>query len=280
MLIRCPRCGIRCKSSGTWHCGPGVPAVAVALVVGLLGLWQTAKGWVDFGKGTITAGKNIQANVRQITSERQRAALRLAVCSVLAVAFAYALAVIVDGVVAVAEVNPDALFSSKVVENAVVVTQWSSASVAVMLLGVSGIGLLGFACIANLVGLRKLISFLGTLVCIVAWVGGFGMGADALIGFAILGLHSQDQTSPPLSLLVTQVIVALLLLALGWLLPVIRKAAATAFTARAIQLTDLASRTRGQAPEADLGASQEEMSHPADFLSRTDATLDQVAHSW
>ena len=159
---------------------------------------------------------------------RQRAAWRLAVCSVLAVAFAYALAVIIDGVVQVAEVNPNALLSSKVVENAVVVTEWSPVSAWTAILGVAGITLLGIACIGDMIGLRKLISFLGGLACVVAWLAGMGLGIDALIGFAVRG----SQNPPPMSLLVTEVITALLFLALGWLLPKVSSASRIAFNAR------------------------------------------------
>ena len=92
----------------------------------------------------------------------------------------------------------------------------------------AGIALLGIACIGDMVGLRKLVSFLGGLVCVVAWVAGVGLGVDALIGFAVRG--SQDP--PPMSLLVTEVIVALLFLALGWLLPQVSSASRIAFNAR------------------------------------------------
>ena len=54
------------------------------------------------------------------------------------------------------------------------------------------------------------------------------MGIDALIGFALLGLSFQDP--PPRSLLMTQVITAVLCLAVGWLLPKIRKASGVAFS--------------------------------------------------
>lgn len=206
----------------------GVPAGVVIVVVGVLALYQSAKGWKGFADGTAKWARRARDLGLDITTVRQRAAWRLAVCSVLAVAFAYALAVIIYGVVQVAEVNPDALFSSKVVENAVVVTEWSPVSVWTAILGVGGIALLGIACIGDIVGLRKLVSFLGGLACAVAWIAGGGLGIDALIGFALRG--SQDP--PPMSLLVTEVITALLFLALGWLLPKVSSASRIAFDAR------------------------------------------------
>jgi hypothetical protein len=208
----------------------GVPAVAVAVVVALLGLYQSAKGWAGLTGSAVRGYQTAAQKIEEMTSERQRAAGRLAVWSVLAVGFSYMLAVIVDALVQTAETDgANALMSSTVVEHSVVATQWSPAAVWTMIIGVAGIGLLGIACIADLTGLRKLISFLGGLACTVAWVGGAGMGIDALIGFAIRGLGSQNP--PPISLLVTQVTTALLLLALGLLLPKIRRASGIAFSA-------------------------------------------------
>jgi hypothetical protein len=206
----------------------GVPAGIVAVVVGVLALYQSAKGWKDFADGTAKWARRARDKGLDITTVRQRAAWRLAVCSVLTVAFAYALAVIIYGVVQVAEVNPNALFSSKVVENAVVVTEWSPVSVWTAILGVAGIALFGIACIGDMVGLRKLISFLGSLVCVGAWVVGVLLGVDAIIGFALI----RSQNPPPLSLLVTEVITALLFIALGWLLPEVSSASRIAFNAR------------------------------------------------
>jgi hypothetical protein len=205
----------------------GVPGGIVIVVVGVLTLYQTIKGWKDFTDGTLGWVRRARDLGLDITTVRQRAAWRLAVRSMLAVAVAYTLAVIIYGVVQVAEVNPNALFSSKVVENAFVVTEWSPVSVWTAILGVAGIALLGIACIGNMVGLRKLISFLGGLVCIGAWIVGVLLGIDALIGFAVRG--SQDP--PPMSLLVTEVITALLFLALGWLLPRVSSASRITFNA-------------------------------------------------
>jgi hypothetical protein len=206
----------------------GVPAGIVVVVVGVLAICQSAKGWNDFANASGKFARRARELGLDITTFRQRAAWRLAICSVLAVAFAYALAVIIDGVVEVAEVNANSLFSSRVVENAVVVTEWSSVSVWTAILGVTGIVLLGIACIGDMVGLRKLLSFLGGLVCAVAWVAGVGLGIDAAIGFVVRG----SQNPPPISLLVTEVITALLFLALGWLLPKISSASHIAFDAR------------------------------------------------
>jgi len=206
----------------------GVPAgIVVVVVVGVLALYQSAKGWKDLADGTSRWARRAKAKGMDITTVRQRAAWRLAIFSVLAVAVAYALAVIIYGVVQVAEVNPNALFSSKIVENAVVVTEWSPVSVWTAIFGVAGIALLGIACIGDMVGLRRLISFLGGFLCVAAWVIGILLGADALIGFAVLG----SSTPPPMDLLITEVITALLFVALGWFLPKVSSASRIAFNA-------------------------------------------------
>lgn len=207
----------------------GLPAAVVAVVVGVLGLYQSIKGWADLTQSTVSMYKATISTGQNITSVRQRAALRLAICSVLAVGFSYMLAVIVNALVQTAETDgAKALFSSKVVAHAIVVTQWPPVAIWTVIIGAVGIGLLGIACIANMSGLRKLMSFLGGLTCVLAWLAGIMMGIDAVIGFALLGIGSQDP--PPRSLLVTQVITAVLCLAVGWLLPKIRKASGVAFS--------------------------------------------------
>ena len=87
------------------------------------------------------------------------------------------------------------LFSSKVVQERgrrdgiVRVSVWTAIS------GVAGIALFGIACIGDMVGLRKLISFLGGLACAAAWIIGAGLRIDALIGFALVAESSADVTS-------------------------------------------------------------------------------------
>jgi len=207
----------------------GVPALGVAVVVGLLGLYQSAKGWADLAGSTVHGFQRGRRKLQDITGERQRAAWLLVAWSVLAVGFSYMLAVIINALVQTAEADgPNALFSAKVVEHAVVVTQWSPAAIWTVIFGVAGISLLGIACIADLIGLRKLISLLGGVACAVAWVAGVGLGVDAIIGFVV----RSSQNPPPMSLLVTEVITAVLCLALGFLLPKIRKASGIAFNSR------------------------------------------------
>lgn len=208
----------------------GIPVVLVAIVVWLLGLYQSAKGWVDLAN---KAGQGFQHGrgwLRGVTTFQQRAIARLMGFAVLVVGFAYMLAVILNAIIQLAVVNPQLLISSRILESTVVATQWSPASVWTIIAGVGGIGLLGLAGIADFEGLRKFVSFFGGTACALAWIAGVLLGADAVIGFFIFFISkSNDQDRPPMSLLVTEVITALLLLAVGVLLPKIGKASRDAF---------------------------------------------------
>jgi hypothetical protein len=206
----------------------GVSGVAVAIVVWVLGICQSAKGWVDLAGRAAEGYRYSRYNLQKITTERQWAAVRLAVCSLFAVGFSYMLATIINALVQTAEVEgANALFSSKVVEHAVVVEQWSPAAIWTVVLGVAGIGLLGAAHIAGLTGLRKLISFLGGVAFVFAWIVAVFGGFDAIVGFVT---HTSASPNPaPLSLVWTEVITAALCLALGLLLPQISKASRVAF---------------------------------------------------
>jgi hypothetical protein len=165
----------------------GVPAVAVAAVVGLLGLYQSAKGWVDLASATAQRVQVSRSKIREITSERQRAVVQLAVCSVLAVAFSYMLAVILTATRRAAIRDPNVFFSVKLVKNAFAVTQWSPAAVSTAVVGVAGIGLLGIACIADLTRLRRFILVLGGLAFAAAWFIGWAFALEAVfVAFVII----------------------------------------------------------------------------------------------
>jgi hypothetical protein len=208
----------------------GAPAAVVAVVVWLLGLFQSAKGWVDLAASIASKYRIALSNIQEIISARKRAAVRLAVCSALVVGSAYMLAVIIDVLVRVADMsNPDAIYSSKVVENSVVATEWSPVAAWTMIAGVAGIGLFGFACITGMVGLRKLITFLGGVACVVASCAGATVALGAVMTLAGLALGGSNP--PPKPLIATEAICAVLLLTIGYLLPGISKASRLAFNA-------------------------------------------------
>jgi hypothetical protein len=208
----------------------GAPAAGVAFIVWLLGLFQSAKGWVDLAASIASKYRIAVGNIQEIISARKRAAVRLAVCSALVVGFSYMLAVIINVLVRVAEMSsPDAIYSSKAVENTIVATEWSPVAAWTMIAGVVGIGLFGFACITGMTGLRKLIMFLGGVACVAAWVTGATVAAGTVMTSAGLALGGSNP--PPKPLLATEAIVAVLLLAIGYLLPGISKASRLAFNA-------------------------------------------------
>ena len=202
----------------------------MAFIVWLLGLFQSARGWVDLAASIASKYRIAVGNIQEIISARKRAAVRLAVRSALVVGFSYMLAVIINVLVRVAEMSsPDAIYSSKAVENTVVATEWSPVAAWTMIAGVVGIGLFGFACITGMTGLRKLIMFLGGVACVAAWVTGATVAAGTVMTSAGLALGGSNP--PPKPLLATEAIVAVLLLAIGYLLPGISKASRLAFNA-------------------------------------------------
>jgi hypothetical protein len=206
----------------------GVPVGVTVVVTWLLGLVQSARGWSDLATSLAQKYQIVASNVQEVVSTRKRAAMRLAVCSVLVVGFSYALAVVINVLVRVAEIgDPSAIFSSKVVENTVVATEWSPAAAWTVVVGIGGVALFGFACIAGLTGLRKLITFLGGFATIIAFLTGGTVALGTLFGVAGLALGGSDP--PPKPLLVTEAIIAALLLALGYVLPGVAKAGRLAF---------------------------------------------------
>jgi hypothetical protein len=206
----------------------GAPAAVVTVVVWLLGLFQSAKGWVDLAASIARKYRIAADNIQEIISARKRAVVRLAVCSALLVGFSYMLAVIINVLVRVAEMSdPNAILSSKIVENTAVATEWSPAAAWTMIAGAAGIGLFGFACIVGMTGLRKLIMFLGGVACAAAWLTGIMIAIATAMG--LVGLALGGSNPPPKPLLATAAIVAVLLLAIGNLLPRISKASHLAF---------------------------------------------------
>ncbi len=206
----------------------GAPAAVVTVVVWLLGLFQSAKGWLDLAASTARKYRIAVDNIQEIISARKRAAVRLAVCSALVVGFSYMLAVIINVLVRVAEMSdPNAILSSKVVENTVVATEWSPAAAWTMIVGAASIGLFGFACIVGMTGVRKLIMFLGGVACAIALLAG-GMVAIATV-MELIGLALGGSNPPPKPLVATEAIIAVLLLAIGYLMPRISKASHLAF---------------------------------------------------
>ena len=212
----------------------GAPAVVVAVVVWLLGLYQSVKGWTDVTKSAAEGVRNTKAGLQNMISVRKRAAARMALCSVLMVGFSYMLAVIINAFVQLIRQDPNANLTSELVENSVSVTALSPAAVWTVIVGIGGVGLLGIATIAKLTGLRKFVTFVGSTACVLAWIVGSLLAVGAVFGLIGLGILKPGSSTPPppVPLLITEAITSALCIAVGWLLPKIRKACSTAFDPR------------------------------------------------
>jgi hypothetical protein len=201
----------------------------VGIVVWAFGLYQSGKAWYGLVHTTAEGYRSTQEYIRQKTSDQHRAAAWMALWSAFAVGFVYALATIINALVQTAQAEGvSSLFSSKIVEHAVAVKQWSPAAIWAVSIAAAGIFLLAIARIAKLTGMRKIISFVGGVACTLAWIAAVAAGVDSLVGFAGRGLSSQDP--PPMPLVVTEAITAVMCLALGLLLPRISKTSRAAFS--------------------------------------------------
>jgi hypothetical protein len=212
----------------------GAPAIAMAVLAALLGIYKSVKDWIEFGNSAVRVGRVAGQKFRSSTTSQQRAMGRLFVFSVLTVAFSYMVAVIVVAVVQQIKLDPNAVFSVHDIVDRVAVTPWSPAAVWTVVGEVVGIGLLGIACMGDLQGLRKLVTGLGRVVCVVTWLVGSMLAVDAaMMGLGLLlsriPTNSGPTDAPPVPLLVTVTVTALLSLVLARLLPRIQVASTEAF---------------------------------------------------
>jgi hypothetical protein len=216
----------------------GVPAVAVLAAV--VGTVSAIRAWIGLGKDIIHVGVQTQSTIRTLTADSQRARFWWATYSILAIAFSYMLAVIVDAGVRLFEADPRGVgteFSSlSAMGQQLAVRPLAPAAVWTVLTELMGIGLLGVACIANLRGTRKLIRFLGGVLTAAAFLILIWMGvSSAAMWFAVVtdlatGKHSSDPSvSPPLPLAFTATMTAGLAWVVALLLPRISKASDEGF---------------------------------------------------
>ena len=220
----------------------GAPAIGVAIVVWLLGIYSSAKSWFGLGKSVGRAPGAarriflvVQGNVRDRTTAQQRAMVRLFFYSVFTVAFSYILAEIIYVVVQMVEVDPTEAFSvSSLRTTAVAVTPWPSPVVLMVVLEVAGIGLLGVAFIAELPHLQKRVTFLGGVARAIAWTGTVVLGFGTVGGLLSPALSSNQGPSAavPMSFVVTTAVAAGLCLGLALSLTRVREASEMTFKVR------------------------------------------------
>ena len=211
----------------------GVPALVMAVAAALLGIIKSIQAWIGFGRSAVRGARVAGDKVGAWTTRQQRAMVRLVIFSVLAVAFSYMLAVIIDALARIiAAAPPNTIPTVKEVVDRVSVTPWPRAAVWAVVIGVLGITVLGIASIADLVSVRKFITTLGGVVWIAVWIFGGGLAIAAI--FMCLGLllqlgDSNPSNPVPLPLLVTAAVTGLVSLALVQLLPRVRAASTDAF---------------------------------------------------
>jgi hypothetical protein len=217
----------------------GAPAIVVAVVVWLLGIYSSARSWFGFGRSArrmAAAGprkyRDVQNNLRSRTTVQQRATVRLFFSSVFTVAFSYMLAEIIYVFVQMTELNSAAPFSlSDMRTIAVAVTPWSPPVVLTVILEVIGIALLGVAFIAELPRLERFVTFLGGTARAIARIG------TAVLCFCTVGAFvspyiSSNQgpsAAAPISLAVTIAVTAALFFGLARSLTKVREASELAF---------------------------------------------------
>jgi hypothetical protein len=214
----------------------GVPIAVMAAVAALLGFYQAVMSWLGLGKSTLQAARAAGSRVRSRTPPQVRAILRFLVCSVLAVAASYMIAVIVSAVTEMIAADPNGFFSLKDVADTVGVAPWPSAAVWTVTVEVIGIGLLGIACIGDLRRVQKLVTSLGGVIWLVAWLaGGYLAVVAGIMGLAHLLMGANPQPGaddPPWSLVILCMVTGLLGVLVGRLLPIISKASTEAFAPR------------------------------------------------
>ena len=84
----------------------GVPAAVMAVATALLGSIKAAQAWLGLGKSVARGARVAGQKVGAWTTRQQRAMVRFVVFSVLAVAFSYILAVIIDALARIIAAAP------------------------------------------------------------------------------------------------------------------------------------------------------------------------------
>lgn len=217
----------------------GAPAITVVIVVWVLGIYGSLKSWFKFGTGAVKVASaapgmasGVRENVRGWTTVEQRAMVRLSFYSVFTVAFSYMLAEVVYVVVQMAEIDPTAPFSvSYMRSSAVAVTPWPSPVALMVVLEVVGIGMLGFAFIANMPRVQKLITFLGGVARAIAWTGTVVLGLLTFGGLIdpLLSSNQGPSAAVPMSFVATTAVTMVLCLGLALSLTRVREASEKIF---------------------------------------------------
>lgn len=212
----------------------GLPAIAVAVITAILAAINSVKGWIQFGhaakRGTSLAGQTF----RTWTTNRQRAMMRSLWQSLLAVAFSYMLAVVLNAGIQLAIANGKQGFSLKEFESEVGIAAWPPAAVWTVVGGIVAITTLALAHMTDLVGVQRLVKTAGVLALIVVWIVFLWLGVAAIcmwLGALIDAASTRETISDPvpIPLAITSTVTALLAGALILVVPKIPATSKDAF---------------------------------------------------
>ncbi len=192
----------------------GVPAIAIVVVTAVLATINSVKSWIEFGqaaaRGTALAGQTF----RSWTTDRQRAVMRLLLQSLLAVAFSYMLAVVLNAGIRLVMADPKNVFSLQEFENTVGVAAWPLAAVWTVVGEIVAVVLLALAYMADLRGVQRLVKTAGVLVLIVVWIVFLWLGVAAVcmwLGTLLDAAFPSGTSDPvPIPLAITSTITAVL----------------------------------------------------------------------
>ncbi len=207
----------------------GAPALVMAVVAALLAIYNSVSAWIGFGTSGVKAGRTAGLKVTSMTPPQVRAIARFLVFSVLAVSFSYMLAVIIDTEVRTLVANPSAVIPIRNVADSLSVVPWPPAAVWTVTVEVIGIGLLAIGYMAGLQGLSNLVTGLGGVVWVVAWLVGILTVLEAIGGLLMDLFSANHSDAPPWQYVVTVAVTGLLALVLAKLLAKLDDASALAF---------------------------------------------------
>lgn len=210
----------------------GVPAIAIVVITIALGVINSIKGWIQFGRAAARGTAVTRETFRHWTTDRQRAVMRLLLQSLLAVAFSYMLAVVLNAGIRLVMQDPKNAFSLHEFENTVDVAAWPPAAVWTVVGEIVAIILLALAYMADLRGVQRLVKTGGVLGLIVVWIVFLWLGVAAVCMWlgALLDASSPHSSDPvPIPLAITSTITAALAGVLILVVPRIPTASKDAF---------------------------------------------------
>jgi len=216
----------------------GAPAIAIVVITVALGVINAIKGWIEFGLAARRGGVAAGQTFRSWTTDRQRAVMHLLLLSLLAVAFSYMLAVVLDAGIQLVLADPQNVFSLREFKQTVGVTPWPQAAVWTVASEIVGIVLLALGYMANLRGVERLVKTVGVLALIAVWLVFLWLGVAAVCMWlgVLLQIGSHNVSDPvPMPLAITSTITAVLAGVVILVVPKISTTSKAAFAPLAVR---------------------------------------------